>query len=163
MKKALITLILFSLTFSHTFVPYDFELNCPNDITVTIGKEVEFKVSIKNIGMNDDKYNVTVTTTPNIVVRPTHSETQQISSNQVVSLSFVLLPLSGLGEKTVTISVRSIYSYRPEQGIDITKQCVFNVNVNYIKLGNDRNNLYLFSLFFFILLLIFLLFVKVLR
>jgi hypothetical protein len=147
-KIKIIFLMFFSITFSHSFLPYDFSLICPKDISVVIGKEYFFDLTIRNIGINDDFYNVTIQSPNNIRVSPSNIITNKIKSNESTSITFKLIPLSILGGDTLTIIVRS--GNLPSK----YSSCSFRIRLNYFSLGNfDYKK---FFIVFLILLLIFL-------
>jgi hypothetical protein len=139
--KTIILILFLSITFSHTFVPYDFALTCPRDFTATIGKEVSISITIKNTGMNDDYYNIMVNSPMNIRVVPQSLTTSKVNSDESISISFSLLPLSFLGGDEVNIIVQS--ASLPSK----TSVCSFRVKVNYFSLGN-------FDIYYFLITLI---------
>jgi uncharacterized membrane protein len=147
--KIIFLMFLLSFSFSHTFVPYDFTLTCPKDFTATVGKEVSISITIKNTGMNDDYYNITVNSPMNIRVIPQSLTTNRVKSGESISISFSLLPLSFLGGDEISIFVQS--ANLPSK----SSVCSFRVRVNYFSLGNF-DTYYFLIVFIAAILLIFL-------
>jgi hypothetical protein len=149
LKVIILVLILSSIIFSHTFVPYDFTLICPRDFTATVGKEVSVSITIKNTGMNDDYYNIAVYSPLNIRVVPQILTTNKVKSGESISITFSLTPLSFLGGEEVNIVVQSV-SLPSKSSV-----CSFRVRTNYFSLG-DFDVFYFLAIFIIVVLLIFL-------
>lgn len=149
----LVILLLFSLSKSHTFEPYKFSLSCPEKVRAAVGKEFTLDITIKNEGMNDDVYSVEVQSSLNILVRPDHLNTSLIPSKDITKANFIVQPMSAIGNKEIKITVTSLYSYNPTQGIVISKNCTIQLDLSYITLGNKKDEIYLFSIYFFLFLL----------
>jgi hypothetical protein len=140
--KYLAILLIFSIAFSHSFFPYDFSLTCPKDTTLLVGKETSLNLYIKNTGLNEDFYNITVQTYPNIYVSPSNVITKKIKKDESISIDLKITLLSAIGGDEVRIIVKS--GNMPEK----VASCSFKIKSNYFSLGNFE--IPKFLIFFFI-------------
>ena len=136
---------------------YDFDIRSVERITGVVGKEIELRVEINNIGVYSDSYTVSFgADLPNIIdiSNPTVA-TGEVQSDELIFISTLIRPLVAV-DNVITITVQSnndpdlfkeikipLSSYLftlPEFGLLGFIQIIAIAGVMYFLVGNKRNS-----------------------
>lgn len=99
--------------YNHDFLPFNFQIFFPETSLLTVvGSDITINLNIKNTGILNDKYNITVIAPPSVLVTPTNYITPEISKDEISKVSFVIRPLFSFSDKII---FRVCSVYKPEK------------------------------------------------